>query len=161
MKHVKTAAFVAAAIVVGTMNAGPASAASGVKVGALNCTVQGGVGLILGSRKAMNCTFKPSSGGSAERYAGSVTKLGVDIGVTTKSYVTWAVFAPGKVKRGSLAGRYAGGSAEATLGLGLGANVLIGGSNKSIALQPISVQGQKGLNVAVGIAGLTLDYTGK
>ena len=107
----------------------------------------------------MSCTFRSAAGGT-ERYTGSVTKIGVDIGVTTKSYIRWAVFAPGTLKPGSLAGGYAGGSAEATLGVGLGANVLIGGSNKSIALQPVSVQGQTGLNVAVGISGLSLKYSG-
>jgi hypothetical protein len=159
MNYVKAIGIVAA-IAIGTISAGPASAASGVKVGVLNCVVEGGVGLIFGSKKAMNCTFRPAGGGSAEQYVGSVTKVGIDIGVTTKSYITWTVFAPGKLKRGSLAGGYAGGSAEATLGVGLGANVLIGGFKKSVALQPLSVQGQTGLNVAVGIAGLTLKSAG-
>ena len=160
MKHMKITLFAAAAVALTMMNSSPGFAASGVKIGALNCTVQGGVGLILGSKKAMSCTFHSAAGG-IERYTGSVTKIGVDIGVTTKSYIRWAVFAPGKLKPGSLAGGYGGGSAEATLGVGLGANVLIGGSNKSIALQPVSVQGQTGLNVAVGISGLTLRYAGR
>jgi hypothetical protein len=161
MSHLlKVTASTVIALLAVTANVGLTSAATGVRVGVLNCTVKGGVGLILGSRKTMNCTFKPS-GGSAERYTGSVTKIGLDIGVTTKSYITWAVFAPGKLKAGSLAGGYGGGSAEATLGLGLGANVLVGGFKKSVALQPLSVQGQKGLNVAVGIAGMSLKYAGK
>ncbi len=155
----KATAFAVIAVLATTVNVGPISAASGVRVGVLNCTVKGGVGLILGSRKTMNCSFKPA-GGSAESYTGSVTKIGLDVGVTTKSYITWGVFAPGKLKAGSLAGSYGGGSAEATLGLGLGANVLIGGLKKSIALQPLSVQGQKGLNVAVGIAGMSFKYAG-
>ena len=154
----KTGGFVIALFAIGLW-ASPSFGASGVKVGVLNCTVQGGVGLIFGSRKSMNCVFKRSAGGS-EIYTGSVSKVGVDIGVTGKSYIAWAVFAPGKVNRGALAGRYAGGSAEATLGLGLGANVLIGGSKNTIALQPLSVQGQTGLNLAVGIAGLRLKYAG-
>ena len=161
MNRVTTAAFVLAAMVVGTVGAGPTSAATGVKIGALSCTINAGVGLIIGSRKSIGCTFKPTGGAGVEKYSGSITKLGLDIGVTAKSYVAWAVFAPGKVKPGSLAGNYGGGSAEATLGLGLGANVLIGGSKKSVALQPISVQGQAGLNLAVGIAGLSLKYAGK
>ena len=137
----------------------PASAASGVKIGSLNCTVAGGVGLILGSSKGMNCIFHPVSG-RAEDYTGSVTKLGIDIGVTGTTYIAWAVFAPGKITRGALEGSYSGASAEASVGLGLGANVLIGGSRKSIALQPISVQGQTGLNIAAGIARMDLDYVG-
>jgi Protein of unknown function (DUF992) len=159
MKVLKSNLLVVAIIAIAAMNSNPSSAASGVKVGGLSCTVQGGIGLIFGSKKAMSCTFQSAAGG-AERYTGSVTKIGLDIGVTTKSYIRWAVFAPGKLKPGSLAGSYAGGSAEATLGIGLGANVLIGGFKKSVALQPLSVQGQKGLNVAVGIAGLTLKYAG-
>src|SRR5262245_22471561 len=137
----------------------PASAASGVKIGSLNCSVAGGVGLILGSSKGMNCIFHPVSG-APEDYTGSVTKLGIDIGVTGTTYIAWAVFAPGKINRGALEGSYSGASAEASVGLGLGANVLIGGSRKSIALQPISVQGQTGLNIAAGIARMDLEYVG-
>ena len=138
-----------------TMASGPTYSKSGVRVGALNCVIEGGVGLILGSKKGMICTFKPSNGRS-EKYRGSITRVGVDIGVTGKAYMTWAVFAPGKLKRGSLAGDYGGAGAEATIGVGLGANVLVGGFKKSVALQPLSVQGQTGLNVAAGVAGLKL-----
>jgi hypothetical protein len=137
----------------------PANAASGVKIGSLNCTVAGGVGLILGSSKGMNCIFHPV-GGEPEDYTGSVTKLGIDIGITGTTYIAWAVFAPGRVNRGALEGSYSGASAEASIGLGLGANVLLGGSRRSIALQPISVQGQTGLNIAAGIARMDLEYVG-
>jgi hypothetical protein len=138
----------------------PASAKSGVKIGALNCRVEGGVGLILGSSKRMSCRFSPAGGGRPERYTGRISRVGLDIGFTNKSYITWAVFAPGKTKRGALAGSYGGASAEATIGVGLGANVLVGGFKKTIALQPLSIQGQEGLNVAAGIAGLSLRYSG-
>ena len=161
MNRLTSAAFVIAAIVVSALPAGPTSAASGVNVGGLTCKISAGVGLILASKKSIACRFKPTGGGAVEKYSGSITKVGLDIGITAKSFVVWAVFAPGKLKPGSLAGNYGGGSAEATLGLGLGANVLIGGSKKSVALQPISVQGQAGLNLAVGIAGLRLKYVGK
>jgi hypothetical protein len=134
---------------------GAAHAKSGVNVGVLSCTVEGGVGLILGSSKDASCIFH-KSGGGRERYRGNISKLGIDIGITDKSYIKWAVFAPGQVGRGALAGTYGGASAEATAGLGLGANVLVGGLKKSIALQPVSVQGQTGLNVAVGISSLKL-----
>jgi hypothetical protein len=139
----------------------PASARTGVKVGSLNCVVEGGVGLILGSSKQMVCRYRPASGGRSERYVGRISRLGIDIGVTTKAYMTWAVFAPAKVQRGALAGSYGGASAEATIGVGLGANVLVGGFKKSIALQPLSVQGQEGLNIAAGVAGLSLRYAGR
>jgi hypothetical protein len=131
------------------------STQSGVKIGVLNCEVAPGVGLIVASSKAVKCTFEGTVG-KKERYTGTIEKLGIDIGITGKGVMSWAVFAPGKISRGALAGRYAGATAEATVAVGLGANVLVGGSNKSIALQPISVQAQTGLNVAAGIAALRL-----
>lgn len=151
----------AAAVAMALLAASPASAKSGVKIGSLSCTVAGGVGLILGSSKSMKCKFISAGGGKVERYTGRITKVGIDIGFTKKSYITWAVFAGGKTKRGALAGSYGGATAEATVGVGLGANVLVGGFKKTIALQPVSIQGQKGLNVAAGIAGLNLKYAGR
>lgn len=135
----------------------PAAHAGGVKIGVLRCNVQGGVGFILGSAKGADCTF--TSGGRVEHYRGTVGKLGVDIGVTGQTVIAWAVFAPGAVKRGDLRGSYTGLSAEATVGVGLGANVLVGGFRHGINLQPISVQAQTGLNIAGGIGSLTLRST--
>lgn len=134
----------------------PASAAS-VQVGGLRCTVEGGVGFIIGSSKDMFCTFTHTSG-QRERYTGTIRKFGIDIGVTEKTYIAWAVFAPSAdVPRGALAGSYGGVSAEATVGAGVGANALIGGLRKSFTLQPLSVQAQSGgLNVAAGVASLEL-----
>ncbi|MGO4705535.1 DUF992 domain-containing protein [Microvirga sp. 2MCAF38] len=125
------------------------------QVGVLTCSVSGGVGLILGSQKATACTFKPRRK-MAERYTGVIRKFGLDIGATTQGTIVWAVFSAGDVGRGSLAGQYVGATAEATVGAGLGANVLVGGSNRSIALQPVSVSGQTGLNLAVGVGDLEL-----
>ncbi|MCA0432680.1 MAG: DUF992 domain-containing protein [Proteobacteria bacterium] len=136
----------------------PAQAGSGVKIGVLNCHVEGGAGFIIGSSKDVDCVFKPANGGKREYYSGSIGKLGVDIGITKDTVIGWAVFAPGKVSRGALKGSYTGASAEATIGGGLGANVLIGGFKKGINLQPISLQAQSGLNVAGGIASLHLRY---
>lgn len=136
--------------------ASDAMAKSGVKVGVLKCTVDGGIGLILGSSKQMKCSFAPAGGGPEEFYRGNVVKVGLDIGVTEKSYITWLVFAPGKVKAGALAGSYVGATADAAIGVGLGANVLVGGFEKSVALQPLSVEGEVGLNVAVGIGAVEL-----
>ena len=149
-------AFATLALATAGMTQG-ALAASGVNVGVLSCTIAPGVGLILGSSKGVACMFDPSDG-PKQHYAGSITKLGVDVGFTNKSYVKWLVFAPGKLGGGALAGSYGGGSAQATVVAGLGANVLVGGLKKSVALQPLSVQGQTGLNLAVGIAGLNLKY---
>ncbi len=137
-----------------------AQAKEGVKIGVLTCHVEGGVGLILGSSKGVECAYQPASGKRAEHYAGHITKLGIDIGVTGDTVIVWAVFAPGKIKRGALEGSYAGASAEATVIAGLGANVLIGGFERAVNLQPVSVQAQTGLNIAAGIAGLKLDYVG-
>ncbi|MFT3987370.1 DUF992 domain-containing protein [Aestuariivirga sp.] len=132
-----------------------AEAKGGVKVGVLNCTIDGGVGYIIGSSKGVKCTYKSNSG-RVEAYKGSIGKLGVDIGVTGKAKVAWLVFAPGKINSGALAGTYTGASAQATVIAGLGANVLVGGFKKTINLQPISIQGQTGLNVAAGVASLHL-----
>lgn len=145
---------VAAVMALG-LAAGTAEARSGVRVGVLSCHVYGGVGWIIGSTKTANCVFR-SSRGWRDYYLGSITRLGVDVGVTNGTKIVWAVFAPGQVKRGSLAGGYAGAGAEATIGVGVGANALVGGFRKSINLQPISVQGQTGLNIAGGIGALKL-----
>ena len=126
-----------------------------VEVGVLNCTVAGGAGFVFGSTKSLRCVFQ--SGPRRESYTGRIEKFGIDIGFTKTSVITWAVFAPtSNLRSGALAGNYGGASGEATIGVGLGANVLVGGSNKTIALQPVSVQAQQGLNLAVGIAGLQL-----
>jgi hypothetical protein len=144
---VATAVAVAGAVV-------PAAAA--VKVGVLTCRVAPGVGLILGSSKRIACEFSPT-GLETEHYSGRISKLGVDIGFTTSGVIVWGVFAAhGGYSRYALAGHYGGATAEATLVAGLGANALVGGSGRSFALQPFSVTGQTGLNVAAGIAGLEL-----
>jgi hypothetical protein len=135
-----------------------AFAQSGANVGVLSCTVEGGIGLILGSSKEMECNFDPLDGSEPHHYSGSVGKLGLDIGITNESYISWQVIASGNLQPGSLEGNYVGASAQATAGVGLGANVLVGGSNESITLQPLSIQGQTGLNLAVGIGTMKLNY---
>lgn len=141
--------------------ASAAEAKSGVKIGVLSCGIEGGVGYIIGSSKGVDCVYQPASGGRPEHYSGSIGKLGLDVGVTNQTVLAWAVFAPGKIKKGALKGSYGGASAEATVGIGLGANVLVGGFNKGINLQPLSVQAQTGLNVAAGVSSLKLRYAGK
>ncbi len=144
-----------AGLMMATALAVPAQAKPGVKIGVLTCGIEGGVGFILGSSKNVECVFK-SARGRTETYEGTIGKLGVDIGVTQRTVLAWAVFAPGSTKRGGLKGSYGGATAEATVGVGLGANVLIGGFKNTINLQPISLQAQTGLNVAAGVAGLNL-----
>lgn len=145
-----------AAVITLGLAATPALAKSGTKVGMLTCDVSGGVGLILGSSKTVNCSFDPSNGGRKEHYRGTIDKLGLDVGITGKAVMAWVVFAPGKLNKGALAGKYAGAAANASVAVGLGANALVGGSNKTIALQPFSVQAQTGLNIAAGIAAMRL-----
>jgi len=136
----------------------PASAASGVAVGMLTCNVASGWGFIFGSSRALNCTLTGTNG-VVEKYTGNITKFGADIGYTQAGVIVWTVFAPqANLQPGALTGGYAGGTASATVGVGLGANALIGGSGNSIALQPLSIEGNQGLNVAAGIAAITLNY---
>lgn len=126
-----------------------------VEIGVLTCHVSGGVGFVFGSSKDLDCTFKGPR--SVEHYFGSIDKFGIDLGFTDRAKIVWTVFAPTRdLEPGALAGKYGGVSAEATVGLGVGANALLGGSHNSIALQPLSVSGQEGLNIAVGVAALRL-----
>jgi Protein of unknown function (DUF992) len=128
----------------------------GVRIGVLTCQVAGGAGFIIGSSKDLRCSFE-SATGRQERYVGVIDKFGLDIGVTGPGVMSWTVFAPtSDVRRGALAGNYIGASAQATVGIGAGANLLIGGSDETISLQPLSVEGQTGLNAALAIAGLQL-----
>ena len=137
----------------------PASAQSpsGVNVGSLTCKVAGGVGFVFGSSKELSCLFSRSNG-VAERYTGTIKKFGVDIGFTKEAQIVWLVFAPGNIGAGVLAGSYGGAVVSATVGAGAGANVLVGGSSKQVSLQPVSVEGSMGLNVAAGIGEVDLRY---
>jgi hypothetical protein len=143
--------------------AAPAGAQQGVELGMLDCAIDGGTGFVLGSTKALSCTFRPNDGKSApETYRGVVNKFGLDVGTTQKQTMRWAVLAPSTdvYAPGRLAGDYMGASAEATAGVGAGANLLVGGSNRQITLQPLSVQTQTGLNIAVGVSQFQLRSTG-
>jgi len=127
------------------------------RVGGLTCSTDPRVGLVLGSRQDMRCVFVASATGQQYVYTGTIRRLGIDIGVTRGGTLFWAVFARNsQIGRGTLRGSYIGASANVAEGLGLGAKVLIGGSRRTITLQPLSVEGQIGLNVAVGVANLTL-----
>jgi hypothetical protein len=129
----------------------------GVKVGTLSCHERGGFGLILGSTRPMRCVFAGPYGSTD--YDGHITRIGVDIGYHGPIDIVWAVFAPSEtVGPGALAGHYGGVGADAALGVGLGANGLIGGSHRSFALQPVSVEGTTGIAVAAGIGGITLNH---
>ena len=134
-----------------------AAGKSGANAGSLTCNVAGGVGFIFGSSKDLSCLFTRTDG-IAERYTGTIKKYGVDIGFTKEAQMVWLVFAPGNIAPGSLTGTYAGATASATVGVGVGANVLLGGGSGQITLQPVSVEGSKGLNVAAGVGEVELKY---
>ena len=126
----------------------------GVDLGVLDCTIDGGSGFFIGSRKDLRCTFTPANETFApESYFGAVQKWGLDIGSTDQTIMRWIVLAPSAniYAPGALAGDYVGASAEVTAAVGAGANLLVGGSGNTFTLQPLSVQTQTGLNLAVGV----------
>jgi hypothetical protein len=153
-KHIAGACALAAAFTAATA----APAQERMQAGSLSCDMSAGLGLILGSHRQVYCTFTPADHAPVEIYTGAFTRIGFDIGATTGGLMIWVVYAPTDRPAGGLAGAYAGASAEASIVAGLGANVLVGGSGSTVALQPVSVQGQKGLNLAAGIAGLELQF---
>ena len=131
------------------------AAQAGLRVGALRCEVAGATSFVFGSTRNLTCTFSPTSG-AAERYTGEIRRFGIDIGQVSSGVILWGVLAPtNTVGAGALAGTYVGVSASATAGVGVGANVLVGGGN-SVSLQPLSVEGTTGANIAVGVAEITL-----
>ena len=132
-----------------------AAGRTGANVGSLTCNVAGGIGFVFGSSKDLSCLFTRTDG-IAERYTGSIKKYGVDLGFTKEAQMVWLVFAPGNIGPGALAGNYVGGTASATVGVGAGANVLLGGGSGQVTLQPVSVEGSVGLNVAAGIGAVEL-----
>jgi hypothetical protein len=146
-----------AALALGLVTAiGGAAAQDRVKAGTLVCDVSGGIGMIIGSQKSVRCEFNPDLPGQRETYVGTISKFGLDIGATSAGTMVWVVWAPSTWAFGVLAGTYTGATAEATVAVGVGANALIGGSNRTVALQPLSVTGQTGLNLAAGVASLEL-----
>ena len=125
----------------------------------MTCNVSGGIGFIVGSQKQISCVFapdQPSWPSRQEDYDGTITKYGLDLGITGGGKMVWAVFTRTVAGPGFLAGDYVGASGEASLGVGLGANVLVGGSNRTVTLQPISLGGQIGLNLAIGVVAFHL-----
>ena len=133
-----------------------ASAMPPVRAGILQCQGGQNVGFVVGSVTSLECVFQ-SEGRRPDPYIATIRRFGLDLGVTDQTQFSWAVNAPtGRIGRGELAGNYGGVGANASVGIGGGGNFLLGGPQDSYALQPISVQGQTGLNVAAGVAGLEL-----
>ncbi len=154
--HKRLIAFAAMALAAAVAFPASSMAQQRTRVGTLNCDISAGIGVIIASKKRVTCMFTPSARGPREVYVGTISKFGLDVGATSGGQMVWAVFAPSSRRFGALAGNYVGATAEATVGAGLGANALVGGSNRTITLQPVSLQGQTGLNVAGGVAELIL-----
>lgn len=153
VKNSLTGAIAAAVLALATN----AALAEGVKVGVLECKVSSGFGFVVGSSRDVSCVYLPSKDGNKQYYDGKIKKFGVDIGYVSEATIMWAVVAPNwDVPQGALAGDYVGGTASAAAGYGAGANALVGGGGKSFALQPVSVEGQKGIAISAGIGDLTL-----
>lgn len=155
----------ALAVAAATLTPSEGRAQSGLQAGTLVCKGDGGWGAIITSKKNFNCTFASADGKTRGTYTGVIQKFGLDLGVTGDTTLTWLVFGPAAMVgdnyvAGSLAGDYAGVGVEASLGIGLGANALVGGSSESFALQPISVQVQTGVSIAAGVQTFRLDYVG-
>ena len=127
------------------------------QAGMLTCKVNPSIGLLVAGHQSMECQFAPDGGLPPQAYAGALNMVGLNIGISAGGVLGWAVLAPtAGVPAGALAGEYVGASGELGLGLGAGANVLIGGSGRSVALQPLSLQGSIAVNVAAGVSALTL-----
>jgi Protein of unknown function (DUF992) len=154
-----TAAGILTVCVASLLPATPVTAQSlGVTAGILNCNVSSGWGFILGSSRDLSCVYSPTDG-VPQRYVGKINKFGVDIGYLSGATMVWAVAAPTSgPPPGSLTGDYLGATGSASVGVGVGANVLFGGFDRSITLQPISIEGNQGLDVAAGIGAVSLMY---
>lgn len=160
-KNLRLFSIVALALGIGMMTVGSARAAN-VTTGYLTCQEAGGWGYIIGGSYKLHCTYSTKDGRRTEYYTGKISNFGADIGYLKSAVVLWAVAAGTKnLRPGALAGSYGGVQGSVSLGMGGGFNVLVGGFEKSITLQPISVEGQKGLNVAAGVGAMTLDYDGE
>jgi uncharacterized protein DUF992 len=147
----------AAALALAFVPADPAGAQR-VRAGVLTCDISPGLSFVIGSEKTVACNFAPEPPGPPQVYSGSISKFGLDVGATGGGVMVWAVFTDSMAPPGPgfLAGDYFGASGQVTVAAGLGANALIGGSNNTVALQPLSVSTSVGLNFALGVAELRL-----
>ena len=151
--RLSTLSIAAAALVASLASA---HAMAPVQAGILQCQGGQNVGFVVGSVTSLQCMFQ-SQGRRPEPYIATVRRFGVDLGFTQQTQFSWAVNAPNtRIGRGELTGNYGGVGANASVGVGGGGNFLVGGPNNAYALQPVSVQGQNGLNVSAGVAGLDL-----
>jgi hypothetical protein len=127
------------------------------QVGMLNCRLNPSIGFIIAGHQSMECRFTPNQPDAPQSYEGAINTIGLDLGFTTGGALGWAVFAPTTgAPPGSLAGEYVGVSGDVGIGVGGGANVLVGGSGRTFALQPVSLEGSVGINVSLGVSALKL-----
>jgi hypothetical protein len=127
------------------------------QVGALTCRLNPSIGFIIAGHQSMECNYVPNGPYPPQAYQGAINTVGLDIGITAGGVLAWAVFAPTQgIPAGALAGEYVGASGDIGLGVGAGANVLLGGSGRTFALQPLSVEGSVAVNVALGVSMLKL-----
>jgi Protein of unknown function (DUF992) len=134
-----------------------AASAESTQVGRLSCDVSSGVGMFLVQKQTMHCMFLPANGAPPESYFGRIDEFGVALGAVSQGHLIWGVLAPSVgIPHGALSGTYVGVGAEASAGAGVGANLLVGGTGRSFSLQPLSIEGQTGLNIAGGITTVTL-----
>ena len=151
-----SATIAAVTLIAGSTGAFAQQPMQPVQVGILECRGGASIGFVIGSVTNLGCVLR-AEGMPEDRYVATVRKVGIDLGITQESALAWGVFAPvARLGAGDLSGNYVGAQGSASVGLGLGGNVLVGGSANSIALQPLSVQGQVGLNVAAGLESLEL-----
>ncbi|MEQ9814725.1 MAG: DUF992 domain-containing protein [Azospirillaceae bacterium] len=152
--------IVSSIAVIAGLAAAPALAQDRVDVGMLECNVEGATSFVIGSTRELECKFTSAGDGMEEHFIGEINRFGLDIGTTEGSTLYWAVSALATdFEPGALEGSYIGVSSEASLGAGVGSNALIGGFTESVALQPVSVQQTEGVNLALGVAELTLTST--
>ena len=152
----------AALLIFGGLGVEPAAAQeqSRLNIGRLVCRAGPGIGALVASRRRLTCLFRATDG-HVERYAGSVTRFGLDVGATAGGVMSWAVLTRTRgLRRGALAGHYVGLSGDASIGLGGGAKALVGGTRRAVVLQPVSFVAQVGVNLAIGVAGLSLRFLG-
>ncbi|MES1148652.1 MAG: DUF992 domain-containing protein [Bradyrhizobium guangdongense] len=156
MRRFLLLAAAAVTLLAGSIAGAQAQQVQRVQVGVLECRGGASIGFVVGSVTNLGCVLR-ADGRPEDRYIATIRKVGLDLGITQESALAWGVFAPtAQLGPGDLSGNYVGAQGSATLGVGVGGNVLVGGSNNSIALQPLSVQGQVGLNVAAGLESLEL-----
>jgi hypothetical protein len=151
---------IAAGLLAALTLAAPASAQAPktwTQAGMLTCKLNPSIGFIIAGHQSMECRYAPSGGGPPQAYEGALNTVGIDIGISAGGVLGWAVLAPtAGIPAGALAGEYVGASGDLGIGIGAGANVLIGGSARTVALQPLSLEGSIAVNIALGVSGLKL-----